>query len=122
MSADIFRWDDFASSGRGLIAGPILPQGIMALREHIASITYKVKNLTTLAVVTDSIDLSYMYSSVQPWDRDPNGFTFLWPASGDLWPNANTDYSITIEFITTPLMGNLKFKLVWRVSAKDPDA
>jgi hypothetical protein len=95
-------------SSRGLMARPILANNQPALRSVVSTVGYKVTNLTTGASTPSS-----GYQSLTPADvfytalqtpfpgGDAFGYSFLWRASGTLWPDASTDYFIDIQFTTT---------------------
>jgi hypothetical protein len=124
MSANVLIFEEFAGSGRGLLARPLLPNNITATRTNIGEIGYTIKNLITSSVVTGVLDPAVvMLASPMPWKFDPVGYTFFWAAFGTLWPNVNTDYRIVIDFLIeapgTQLHG-FGFKLAYQAKTKDP--
>jgi hypothetical protein len=127
MSADILQFKEFVNSGRGLVARPILPNNISAFRADIATITYTVVNTNDSTSVAGSLDPNQvMYPSLQPWDKDKIGYTFLWGADGALWPVAGKQYRIIVVFTVVnpfpayPLIAGKAFKLVWEADTIDP--
>lgn len=123
MAADIFRFDEFASSGRGLLAAVMLPQNRLAVAADVATISYEVKNITDGgASVTGSVPLSTMYAAPQEWDRDDVGYTWAWAADGSLWPLANKIYGLVVTFTTVAGLGPIQFKIAFQINTKDPFA
>lgn len=122
MSGDIFRFTEFCGSGRGLIAGPILPNNQIAKKSDISVISYEVKNITdNTPSVTGSLDVDdVMFDTPQPWDYDKRGYTFLWRAPGTLWPLPKKSYRVKVTFTTVPALGSISFFLVWQVDTIDP--
>jgi hypothetical protein len=130
MPAEIFRWDEFANNGRGLIARPILPNNVAAVADDIASISYKSIRLDTNANIAagNLVVADVMFSAAQPWERDEGGYTFLWPAPGEiLWPLPNKQYRIPVTFVIKnphpiyPVLSGKGFILVWQVNTKNPE-
>lgn len=122
MSEDIYRFDEWAGSGRGLEARPIMPNDIVALLSHIQSITYEVNDiLIPGTIVSGSLDPDdVMFEEAQAWDKDDEGYTFLWNAPGTLWPTAGKKYRIVVAFVQTALQGGNTFLRVWEVTTKNP--
>jgi hypothetical protein len=125
MSVDVMEWDDFANSSRGLLARPILPNNVIALREHIATITYKAYNKTDGgAPVTGSLDPAEVMltapSGKNTWSKDQIGYTFLWPAPGTIWDEPGKLYQIVLTFTTTVALGSKSFDRVYKVTTFDP--
>lgn len=121
MKAEVFKFEEFAGSGKGLLAAPILVDNELAVLDDIDSISYRVIKLSDGSEVSGSIDLSAMKSTPQPWNRDSVGYTFLWNAPGTLWPDPNEKYRIIVTFNTVPALGGFSFIKIWQVSTVDPD-
>jgi hypothetical protein len=124
MSADIFAFEELAGSGRGLMAGIIMPNNVFALQSHIHLVSYEAKNITdNLPPLTGSLTVAdVMKTSAQPWSRDSVGYGFLWQAPGTLWLLPAKVYRIVVTFTQIPAIGGLSFKLAWEVTTKDPFA
>lgn len=125
--SDILTFDQFAGSARGLIARPIAPNNVIVTSALIDTITYRVKNLTdNLEPATGPVPASCLYAAVQPWPKDPKGFTFLWEVDGALWPLALKVYRVNVIFTfknTLALYPNLagkSFVLAWQANTTDP--
>jgi hypothetical protein len=122
---DIFRFEVWAGSARGFLARPILPTNIAALREHIASITYDVYNITDGgAAVSGVLDVNtvMMAALTKPWKADTTGYSLLWDAPGTLWPLAAKQYRIVLTFTTVVALGSKSFIEVWEATTKSPTA
>lgn len=118
---DIFRFEVFANSARGLIARPVMPNNVVAVKSNIASINYTVKDMVTGNLVTGALDPNLvMFDTAQTWKYDKLGFTFLWVAPGSLWPLADRDYAISVVFVQQMLLGGNSFIEAWRAATKDP--
>jgi hypothetical protein len=122
MSAEIFKFEEFAGSGRGLMARPILLQDVVATVENIESIDWEVHDTTTgNPPQTGSLVVSEVMSAAPvPWALDKVGRTFLWPAPGSLWAVACHKYRIIVKFTTIEEIGGGTFLEVWEVTPKDP--
>ena len=122
MSADCFAFEQYAGSGRGLMARPRMPTDVDALREHISAIEFEIYNMTDGGVpVTGELGVDEsMFDSPRPWGVDKIGHTFLHPASGAWWPLADKVYRIIITFIPTEdaVPGAIPFFEVWQVTTK----
>jgi len=122
MYAEPFLFEEYAGSGRGLIAAPIFLDNLLALRADIDAISFKVIKLSDSSEVTGSVPLSAMKVAAVPWDRDDVGYSFLWNAPGTLWPDPNEKYRIIVIFTVTVALGGYSFIKTWEVSTKDPEA
>jgi len=125
---DIFVWNEFAGSSRGLLARPVLPNNIDALRGHITSIEYKVYNVTDGGPpdvgTLDPLDVMLTAPSGKgTWTKDDIGYTFNWPASGDLWALPGKKYQIVLTFTCSNLIATLtgkQFIRVYKVTTYNP--
>lgn len=123
MSADIFKFNTWAGSSRGLLARPILPNNVVCFRADIQSISYRVVDLDTLAEVSGMLVVNdVMFTTLQlPWKPDTTGYTFNWGAPGTLWPLPNKKYRIVLTFLLVPILfGGASFILVYEANTKDP--
>jgi hypothetical protein len=125
MRVEVMEWDEIADSARGLLARPILPGNIIALREHIDTITYEIYKVgSSDPPVTGILDVADVMlvapSGKKTWRKDEIGFTFNWQADGSLWPTAGESYQIIVIFTTKSTYGSKTFKRIWRVNTKDP--
>lgn len=127
---DTLVWDEWAGSSRGLLARPILPNNVVALRTHIASIVAEVYNLTdggapeVVPLVVNDVMLTAP-SGKDTWGKDQIGYTFNWPADGSLWPDPDKDYKVVITFTcnaTIPALEDKEFIRVWQNHTYDPTA
>lgn len=124
MHAEIFKFQEYAGSGRALVGALRFFDNTLTLLEHIASISYKVVKLSDGTVVTGIVPLNAMKSAPVPWRRDSYGYTFLWNAPGWLWPTAGERYRIIVTWITVPTYTpapSAPFIKVWEVTTLDPD-
>ncbi len=122
---DIMVWDEFAENSRGLMARPIMPNNVVALREHIATIQAEVYNRTdggapTIVPLTVNEVMLTAPSGKGTWNKDEIGYTFLWPADGTLWPDPAKVYQVVIRFTTVLALGSKQFVRVWRANTFDP--
>lgn len=130
MNADVLEFGVFANSSRGLMARVILPNNIIAYKEHIQSIGYSVKNRTdNTPAVTGTLDPDdVMFSALQleGWPSDKIGYTLLWPADGSLWPEADKEYRIALTFVIVnpfplkPILAGKAFILAYEAETEDP--
>ncbi len=107
--ADVLPFNTFELSGKGLFARPLLLNTkIPAFRADILSIDYDVFNITDVSgPVSGTLSVAgVMYTALQPWDKDDEGYSFWWPAQGTLWPIANKRYRIRITFNIIPNHAN----------------
>jgi len=128
MSADVFEFNQFAGSGRGLQARAYLPNNLPILRSYVQSISYEVYNRTdAVSVGNGSLDISLsMFDTPQAWRKDNKGFYILWTVPGILWPLPDKQYRsvLTVNLINPfavyPAFAGKSFKLVWQANTKDP--
>lgn len=122
---DVYQWEELAESARGLLARPYLPNNVVVLRSHIASITYEVYEVggsgtPVIGTLVVSEVMLTAPSGKNTWDKDAIGFTFVWEADGSLWPDPDKTYQIVVIFTTTIALGSKSFKRIWRVTTKNP--
>jgi hypothetical protein len=122
MSADIVQFRVFTNSGKGLIARPIIPRNVVAIKSMIETISYEVFKQGTLdPSVSGTLDPNdVMYETPQTWKYDKDGYTFLWETDGSLWPDKDSKYNIVVTFVTTAAYGSKPFILVWQANTKSP--
>lgn len=122
MSATIVRSEEWIGASKGLMGKIKLPSNLIALRADIATVTYSVKLMGSAnPPVTGNLDPAIvMLVATAPWNRDPEGHSFLWEAPGSLWPDPGT-YRVTVTFTTTVLLGSKPIIELWEIEAKDPD-
>jgi hypothetical protein len=100
--AEIFRWVDFANNARPLVSRPILPWTFNspAFKQHIHSISLSVYVGGVLQGSPITLDVDkVMFEDRQEWGKDRNGYTFLYPAPGSLWPDPDKTYRVVITFV-----------------------
>lgn len=126
--ADIFQFEQWALSARGLMARPILPNNQPAFSTDIATIGFVVHNVSdNVEIAAGTLDPAVvMYPTLQkPWKKDLIGFTLLWPFPGSYVPEPGK----IIRFKLTPTIinphGNAQlsgksFIMVWQADTKDP--
>lgn len=124
MAADVLVFEEFAGSGRGLLARPILMNNANASPANISLIEYLVYLLgNPVPVFSGELVIADVLSATMtPWPnkKDSIGFSFLWPADGDLWPDPGQQYRIIVRFTTTPVLGSKKFILAWQANTFAP--
>lgn len=122
MSAEVFKFEEWAGSSRGLMARPVLPSDVIMVQANVAAIGYQVYNITDGgAPLTGTLDvLTVMKTSPQTWNRDGKGFTFLHEGDGSWWSLPGKVYRVVISFVTTPILGSKTLIEVWEVTTKDP--
>lgn len=120
--SEVLHFAPFAASSKGLLARPILPRNVPALQSHIQSISYAVHNLTDggAPVTGNLVVATVMQAALQPWTLDSIGYSFLWAASGTLWPLADKSYRILVTFTTTAAEESLQFTLAWQADTSSP--
>lgn len=126
MSSQIIKFDEFAGSGRGLMARPIMLNDQVATKSNIASITWDVYDITVGGGgghQSGTLDVNVvMLDSPQSWALDPGGRTFLWQAPGSLWSAPGHTYRIVVTFTQSVALGGASFIEVWEVTPKSPTA
>ncbi len=120
--SDVFRFKEYAGSGRGLQARPILPGNRIAFLVDIDTITYAVYNTTDRgpAVTGTLVPADVMLAAVATWARDTKGYSFLWPAPGSLWPLAGKVYRVVVTFHLVNVDEGDAFIEAWEVTTTDP--
>lgn len=123
MSANVLMFDQFADSGRGLLARVVLPNNVVALRENIGDISY-TSYLDGEEVESGILDVDVvMMEAAVPWRFDADGYTFFWAAPGELWPESNKPYRVVIDFVVEApdtQMHGFGFTLVYQANTKNP--
>lgn len=124
MSAEPFKFEEYANSSRGLLARNYLPNNAIAYLANISAISYEIINLTDgLPGVTGSLTVAdVMFASLQTWTIDNIGYTFLWELPGSLLPLAGKTYRIILTFTTSVALGSKNFIRTWEADTKDPAA
>lgn len=124
--SEVFSFERFAGSGKGLRARPILGDGEAATPENIYSISYRVRNVTD-GLTSGSTDLDVdevLFATARAWTKYRNGYTFLFNAPGTLWPDPNKVYRILVTFVPKDANGDADtqraFTEVWEVTTTDP--
>lgn len=127
MSSLIYEFTEFAGSGRGIMALPLLPNNVIAYKSDIEAIGYAIYDLTAGGPpVSGAIDPNFtMFDTPIKWAQSMKGATFNWPAPGTLWPLPNKRYRIVVTFtIIDPhpdlYLSGKSFILAWEVITKSP--
>jgi hypothetical protein len=127
MASNILIFEEFAGSGKGFLARPILPNNAPAFRSKIGEIGYTVKNMNSGVLVTGPLDPAVvMMEALVPWryETGPNtGYSFLWAVPGSLWPVPGDPYRIVIDYLVDDpgtQFDGFAFKLAWQNNCKDP--
>ena len=120
--SDVYRFKEYAGSGRGLMARPVLPGNRIAFLADIESIDYAVYNTTDggPAVTGSLVVADVMLAAVDTWARDGKGYSFLWPAPGSLWPLAGKVYRIVVSFHLKEDGAGDVFIETWEVTTTNP--
>jgi len=125
MSVDSFSFDEYAGSGRGLLARPVLPNNVNCVQSHVASIDYKVIKKSDSSFVTGTLDPEDVMltapSGKNTWPKDQIGYTFNWAMPGTLIPDPNETYQIVITFTLVPALDGNKFIRIWKATTFDPE-
>lgn len=125
MSAKVSVFDVWAGSGKNLVAAIYAVDNAITLREHIDSIEYKVVDITPTspdADQTGAVPIEAMLVAPVDWNRNREGYSFLWMMPGDLVPTPNHRYRIILTFTIEAAFGGESFLLVWEARTKDPEA
>lgn len=125
MNAKIFPFDVWAESGQNIVAAIFAVANAITLREHIDSMSYRVVDITPTSpdpVQTGSVPIEAMMVAPVDWNKNREGYSFLWMVPGSLMPTPGHKYRIIITFTLDALYGGDSFKLVWEGRAKDPEA
>lgn len=125
---DILVWEEWAGSSRGLLSRPILPNNLTALQSNIQSIQAEIYNITDggepeVVNLTVADVMLTAPSGKGTWSKDDIGYTFNWPANGDLWPDPSKTYQIVVTFTCNNSIAALtgkSFQRVWRTNTHDP--
>lgn len=126
--ADIFEFEQFSNSARGLMGRPILPNNKPALRQDIAAVGFVVHDLTdNTLVASGQLDPAVvMFTALQkPWRKDDVGFSFLWAFPGNYVAVADHKIRFKITFTMIdphpdPQLSNKSFLIVYQADVRDP--
>jgi hypothetical protein len=126
--ADIFEFENFVQSSRGLMARPILPNNKAALRADIETVGFVCHNITdNVEIAAGALDPAIvMFPLLQkPWRKDDTGFSFLWAFPGNYVPDPGKKvrFKITFTIIPThvdPQLQGKSFVMVYQADTKDP--
>lgn len=123
--SNVVQFEEFADSGRGFLARPILPNNVPAIKANISEITYEVHETGNSTPSASGVldPAVVMFDEMQTWKFDSDGYSFWWAVPGELWPLPNTFYRIIVSFlIEAPgnQMHGKAFKLVWEAQTVDP--
>lgn len=124
MPDNVLIFEEFANSGKGFLARPVLPDNNPALRVKIGEVSYTVKDMTTGGLVTGDLDPEIvMMAALVTWKYDKIGYSFFWAVPGILWPTAGHSFRVVVDYLVedpgTQLDG-FAFKLAWQNDCVDP--